>query len=265
MSRATLRRALDQKDGSSTALVPLLWRHAFRLEQMSDAGLPMAAEAMARALRNLPLLYDVDAVTVGADGAHLATACWTAADPALSIEDAWTAVRERRRLDVVPEAKLVPAAAPMAVLIDVADRLRFVLGERVGIALVLPDAAELAASLGVPDAVSWANRVLVEAIRAVGSVEPELVLLYGAEARVDARLANVGRFFRSEVIHLAEDVPGKAALTTTELGRASTAIAETTWLLTTATEVPECADPANLASALLEVRQTLADRAAAGR
>ncbi len=265
MSRATLRRALDLKDGSSTALVPLIWRHAFHLEQMRDVGLPMAAEAMARALRNLASLYEVDAVTVGADGAHLATACWTAAQPSLSSQDAWSAVRDRRPLDVLPEAKLVPASGPMAVLIDVAERLRFVLGERAGIAFVLPDAGELAASVGLPEAVSWANRVLVEAVRAVGPVEPELILLYGTEARVETRLANVCGFFRSDVLHLAENVPGKAALSPTEFSRASSSIDETTWLWTTGTEVPECADPASLASALLELRQTLADRAAARR
>jgi len=258
MSRSTLRRALELKDGSSTALVPLIWRHAFRLEQMAPGSLPMVAEDMARALRNVPLLYGVDAVTLGVDGAHLATACWTAAQPSLSIDDAWSAVRQRRPLEPVPDPKSVPAAEPMALLVEVADRLRSALGEQAGIAFALPDPAALASLLGVPDAVSWANRVLIEVVRAVGSTEPELVLFYGTEARVQPRLANMCGFFRTEAFHLAESVSGKTVLTSRELDDDLALSGEPTWLLTTGAEIPETADPACLGPALLKLRQKLA-------
>ena len=178
LGRSTLRQAVKRRDGSSTALVPLIWRHAFRLEQMPPDVLPMSAEAMARALRNLPALYGVDAVTVGADGAHLATSCWMAGQPSASVEEAWHAVRSRP-LDLLPEPQSVKAAPPMALLVEVTARLRSVLGEQAGIALVLPDPTSLAASLGVPDATSWASRVLIEIVRSVGPVEPELVLFAG--------------------------------------------------------------------------------------
>ena len=158
--------------------MPLIWRHAFRLEQMPPDVLPMSAEAMARALRNLPALYGVDAVTVGADGAHLATSCWMAGQPSASVEEAWHAVRSRP-LDLLPEPQSVKAAPPMALLVEVTARLRSVLGEQAGIALVLPDPTSLAALLGVPDATSWASRVLIDIVRSVGPVEPELVLFAG--------------------------------------------------------------------------------------
>ena len=258
MSRSTLRRALERKDGSSTALVPLIWRHAFRLEQMAAGSLPMAAEDMARALRNVPLLYSVDAVTLGVDGAHLATACWMAAQPSLSIDEAWSGVRHRRRMEPVPDPKAVPAAEPMALLVDVTNRLRSVLGEQAGIAFVLPDPVALASLLGVPDAVSWANRVLIEVVRAVGSTEPELILFYGREARVQPCLANMCGFFQAEAFHLAESVSGKTVLTSAELGDDLAPLDEPTWLLTTGTEIPETADPTCLGPALLKLRQKLA-------
>jgi hypothetical protein len=260
VSRATLRRALERKDGSSTALVPLIWRHAFRLEQMPLDGLPVAVEDMARALRNVPSMYAVDAVTVGADGAHLATACWMAAQPSMSFDEALSA-GGRRPLDPLPEPKSIPRACPIALLIEVGERLGSVLGEQAGLAFVLPDPEALASRLGVPDAVSWADRVLLEVVRSIGSIEPDLVLFSGKQARVPPRLANMCGFFQVEAVHLAESTAGARVLTGAELGADLAPLDELTWLLTTGTEVPETADPACVGPALLRLRHDLARRA----
>jgi hypothetical protein len=259
MSRSTLRHALERRDGSSTALVPLIWRHAFRLEQMPLDSLPVAVEDMARALRNVPSMYAVDAVTVGADGAHLATACWIAAQPSMSFDEA-VAAAGRRPLGPLPEPKSITRAHPMALLIEVGERLGSVLGEQAGLAFVLPDPEALASLLGVPDAVSWADRVLTEVVRSIGSIEPDLVLFYGKQARVPPRLANMCGFFQIEAVHLAESTAGKRVVTGAELDHDLAPLDEPTWLLTTGTEVPETADPACVGPALLRLRHHSAGR-----
>lgn len=256
LGRSTLRQAAKRRDGSSTALVPLIWRHAFRLEQMSLDVLPMSAEAMARALRNLPALYGVDAITIGADGAHLATSCWMAGRPSASVDEAWHAVRSRP-LDVLPEPQSVKAAPPIALLVEVTGRLRSVLGEQAGIALVLPDPTSLAASLGVPDATSWASRVLIEIIRSAGSAEPELVLFLGPEARVRPGIAGVCEFFGAQAVHLAASGPGTVVLAPTPSGAEPALPNEPIWLVTTAAEIPDTAEPACLGHTLQELRRTL--------
>ena len=256
LGRSTLRQAVKRRDGSSTALVPLIWRHAFRLEQMPPDVLPMSAEAMARALRNLPALYGVDAVTVGADGAHLATSCWMAGQPSASVEEAWQAVRSRP-LDLLPEPQSVKAAPPMALLVEVTARLRSVLGEQAGIALVLPDPTSLAASLGVPDATSWASRVLIEIIRSVGPAEPELVLFAGPEARVRPGLAGVCQFFGAQAVHLSAGGPGTLVLAATPSAAQPARPDEPVWLVTTAAEIPDTTEPARLGHTLGELRRTL--------
>lgn len=256
LGRSTLRQALKRRDGSLTALVPLIWRHAFRLEQMPADVLPMSAEAMARALRNLPALYGVDAITIGVDGAHLATSCWMAGQPSASTDEAWHAVRSRP-LDLLPEPRSVKAAPPMALLVEVTARLRSVLGEQAGIALVLPDPTSLAASLGVPDATSWASRVLIEVIRSAGSVEPELFLFLGPEARVQPGIAGVCEFFGAQAVHLAAGAPGILVLAGTAPEADPAPPNEPVWLVTTAAEIPDSAEPACLGRALLKLRQTL--------
>jgi hypothetical protein len=198
----------------------------------------------------------VDAITVGVDGAHLATSCWMAGQPSASIDEAWHAVRSRP-LDLLPEPQRVKAAPPMMLLVEVTARLRAVLGEQAGIALVLPDPTSLAASLGVPDATSWAGRVLMEIIRSVGSVEPELVLFLGPEARVQPGIAGVCELFGAQAIHLAAAAPGTLVLTGTLSEADSAPTNERVWFVTTAAEIPDTTEPACLGRALLKLRQTL--------
>ena len=137
-----------------------------------------------------------------------------------------------------PNRSRVKAVPPMTLLVEVTARLRAVLGEQAGIALVLPDPTSLAASLGVPDATSWASRVLIEIIRSVGSVEPELVLFLGPEARVQPGIAGVCEFFGAQAVHLAAGAPGTLVLAGTASEADPAPPNEPVWLVTTAAEIP---------------------------
>ena len=74
MGRQQLRAALAHRDASARAVVPLIWRHAARLEQVDPARHLVDVDATTRALTTVARLYPVDAVTVAADGRLLADA-----------------------------------------------------------------------------------------------------------------------------------------------------------------------------------------------
>ena len=79
MSRTELTRALATRDGSRLALVPLLERHVGRLEQIGEDRLLDDPEALARGLRMAAELYDLDSVTLAADGRLVVDVAWQAA------------------------------------------------------------------------------------------------------------------------------------------------------------------------------------------
>ena len=66
--------ALTRRDGGVRALVPLIWRHAARLEQADPECLATDPDLATRALTAVARLYEVDAVTPFADGRLLAEA-----------------------------------------------------------------------------------------------------------------------------------------------------------------------------------------------
>ena len=111
--------------------------------------------------------------------------------------------------------------------------------------------------LGVPDATSWASRVLIEIIRSVGSAEPELVLFAGPEARARPGIAGVCEFFGAQAVHLAAGGPGTVVLAPTASGAEPVLPDEPIWLVTTAAEIPDTVEPACLGHTLGELRRTL--------
>lgn len=256
MGRSELLEAVRGRDGSTVAFVPQIWQHALHLEQIDVDVLPMEPESIARALRNMTALYGVDAVTLGADAAHLAVACYLATS-SMTPNEAWQAVQRQQPLEAVPDPRAVAAAEPVTVIVEVARRLRATLGDRAGIAVVIPDPTALAAQLGLPGSERWAERVTIEAIRSIGEVEPELVLVVGPETAVSPRLATVCEFFGAAVIHIGAAVAGVTVLDKIGEPAGLTDPEPGTWMLTTRSEVATNADPAVLRSALTTLRAAL--------
>jgi len=192
---------------AEAAIVPLLERHAARLEQLSDARWLSDAEAQARLHRNAQRLYDLDAVAIGAQGLVPAIASWMAASPGLAAVKARDAVLARTRLASSPEPASVAEASNLAIVRDAIRRLKPVLAERAGIAIVLPDAPTLAAQLGVPQATDWASNALVEVIRFLGAEEPDLLLLSATEPTVDATIESLAEFFGIALVPIGAAAP----------------------------------------------------------
>jgi len=208
--------------------VPLIEAQAARLEQLPDDRWPADAEAQARMLRSVQALYGLDAVTVGARGLV-------------------TAARECRALE--PDS--VGEMASVTLARDVIRRLRPVLGERAGIAAVLPDASRLASLLGAPGETAWASAVLAELVRAVGPEEPDLILLCGDDP-VDPTLEMIAEFFGASLLPIGRSAPaGMAAVTQAEFIRGDSPPG---WLYTTTTEIEPAADPATVRAAIERLR-----------
>ena len=202
MSRARLRKALTSRDPADPAVVPLIEAHAARLEQIPAERWRVDAEAQARMLRSTQALYGLDAVTIGGGG----------------------------RLD----AKTAALAA------DVVRRLRPVLGERAGIAVVLPGAAP--------------SEALTEMMQTIGGEEPDLFLLHGEVAEVDATLEGLAEFYGATLVALGPAAPaGVVALSPSHF----TTIAEPSkaWLYTTTGELDAAADPEAVRAAITRLRE----------
>lgn len=251
MSRQRLRSALASR-GGSPALVPLIEEHAARLEQLSPERWPADAEAQARMLRNVQALYGLDAVTIGAGGLLVASACWLAAMPALGAAGARSAARGARPLGSAPPPQAVAAAPALETARDVLRRLRPVLADRSGIAVVLPDASALAAQLGAEEAAGWAAEVLAEVLRALGSDEPDLYLLLGDDP-VDPTLESLADFFGAALVPVGRAAPpGVVAIEPAAL--VAGAEPPSGWLYTTSREIDAGADPQAVRSAIALLR-----------
>jgi len=256
VSRARLRRAVSAHDRADAAIVPLLERHAARLEQLSDAQWLSDAEAQARLHRNAQRLYDLDAVALGAEGVLPAIASWLAASPGLSVTKARDAVLARTPLTSLPQPASVAEASNLAVVRDAIRRLRPVLAERAGIAIVLPDAPGLAAQLGVPDATDWGSDVLVEVIRLLGPEEPDLLLLLGTEPVVDATIESLAEFFGMALAPIGAAAPaGLVILSAADFCALDASCAVPSgWLYTTDGELDPDSDPQRVRSAISLLR-----------
>ncbi len=252
MSRARLRRASPSRDHAEPAIVPLLERHAARLEQVTDEQRLSDAEAQARLHRNAQRLYDLDAVALGAEGTLPAIASWLAASPEFGLTNARGAVLARTRLASLPEPASLAEASNLVVVRDAMRRLRPVLAERAGIAIVLPDALSLAAQLGVPQATDWANDALIEVIRFLGAEEPDLLLLLGTEPAVDGRIESLAEFFGMTLVPIGAAAPADVVILSAAdfcAFDASCAM-PTGWLYTTGSELDPGSDPQRIKSVI---------------
>ena len=264
MSRTLLRAALESRDGSALAIAPMIERHAGALEQIAPAGLLSDAEALARALRNAQALYGCDAVTIGAAGERVAAACWEAARPGLAPMASVAAVERGERLDELPAPASVVDCASLVVARDAMARLRPVLGDQAGIAIVLPDASHLAALLGRETSGDWASATLLEIVRLFGAEEPDLFLIVGNEHTLARPLASVADFFGSPIVHICgEDgcQAGVAVLRGDDFAGSAADIPAMTWLVTSSTELDVDSDPKATREAIAGMRRR---RAVAG-
>jgi hypothetical protein len=254
MSRARLRRALTTRSNADAALVPLVEAHAARLEQLNDDRWPADAEAQARMLRAVQALYGLNAVTIGGGGLLAATSCWLARTPTLGVARARDAARDGQRLDSRPPPQAVAGAASVALARDVLARLKPVLGERAGVAVVLPDPTLLASRLGMPSETAWAADVLAELLRSIGPDEPDLFLLLGDDDPIDPTLESLGEFFGTPLLPLGPAAPtGVVALETESLLAGSEPPAG--WLYATTTEIGAAVDPGSMRAAFERLRR----------
>jgi hypothetical protein len=253
LNRRRLREALRTRDGSAAAVVPLIWRHAARLEQVPEDRLVSDAETVARCLRNAQSLYDLDAVTLGADVRAVVTAAASAAGH----------VADSSPPPELPAPARVVEAPALTVLREALRRLRPVLRERAGTAVVLPDPVLLAARVGVPQAIEWAGEVLLEAVRFFGAEEPDLFLLAGGSHPPAESLTRAGDFFGAGLVAIGvPPSPGVAHISDRlfagEDGEALEGLPESgVWLYTTPVEVDAAADPAHVKKRLAELRLAL--------
>jgi len=243
---------LSVRDRAEAAIVPLLEQHAARLEQIADERRLTDAEAQARMHRNAQRLYDLDAVAIGAEGIMPAIATWMTASPGFTVTKARDAVLARTRLASLPQPTSVAEAPNLLVARDAIRRLRPVLGDRAGIAIVLPDASALAAQLGVPEATDWASEVLVEVIRFFGAEEPDALLLLGTEPVVDGTIESLAEFFGVALVPIGPAAPaGVVILSVADFCAldASSAV-PSGWLYTTDAELAPASDPQRVKSAI---------------
>ena len=264
MSRALLRAALQTRDGSALAIAPMIERHAGVLEQVAPAALLSDAEVLARALRNAQALYGCDAVTIGVEGERVATACWEAARPGRAPAASAIAVARRDRLDELPAPASVAGGATLAVARDAMARLRPVLGDQAGIAIVLPDASHLAALLGREASSEWASATLLEIMRLFGAEEPDLFFMVGAEHTLARPLSAMADFFGSSIVHVCgADAcqAGVAVLRGDDFAGSAADLPAETWLVTSSTELAVDSDPKATRDAIASIRR---GRAGAG-
>jgi hypothetical protein len=233
VSRSRLRGALSSRDSRvAAAIVPLVEAHAARLEQLPDDRWPADAEAQARMLRSVQALYGLDAVTVGARGLV-------------------TGARECRSLGESAEAASVAETTGVALARDVMRRLRPVLGERAGIAAVLPDASRLASLVGAAGETAWATAVLAEIVRALGPEEPDLILVCGDDP-LDPMLETIAEFFGTALLPIGRSAPaGLVAAAPEAFVRGES---RPGWLYTTSAEIDRDADPASVRTAIERLR-----------
>ncbi len=240
------------RDPAEAAIVPLIEQHAARLEQITDERRLIDAEAQARMHRNAQRLYDLDAVAIGAEAMLPAIAAWMAASLGFAVTKARDSVLARTRLASLPQPTSVAEAPNLLVARDAIRRLRPVLAERAGIAIVLPDASALAAQLCVPDATDWASEVLIEVIRFFGAEEPDALLLLGTEPVVDGTIENLAEFFGVALVPIGPAAPAGAVILSAADFCALDASREIPagWLYTTDAELDPASDPQRVKSAI---------------
>ena len=165
MSRQRLQAALTSRTPGDGAVAPLIGAHAARLEQVPESMFLTDPETQARCLRNCQALYGTDAVTIGAGADSLAIAARIAAEPARDALTARAAIRESLALETLPEPDAVIEQSVIGAETGAIERLRPVLGERAGIAVVFADSQSLARQLGDDGGAPLCAALLLRAVR----------------------------------------------------------------------------------------------------
>jgi hypothetical protein len=230
--RARPRSAFAARDPSARLLVPLVWGHAARLEQVDPERLAVDADAATRALTTVARLYDVDAVTIRADGRLLADAV-AATDHGGGTEPAR------------PDA--VASQPAIAVAVEVTRRLRRILGSSTGVVVAIPSPAQLAAQVGRPEDAGWAASILQATMRAFDADQPDAWFIDAGglgPSGADGRVAALAEHFDVPLIDPEADA-GVVRLGALDES-AGVTVPSGTWLVTTRTEVPDDADPARV-------------------
>jgi hypothetical protein len=229
MDRPAFRKLLADRAAEVPATVPMLERHAARLEQLAPGSAARDAEALARAMRAVHQLYRLTAVTVGDGGDALVDAARGgpgSADPAH-----------------------VLSAPAFAVPLDCFGRLRTVLREHAAIVVVLPAAARLVNEADMTPGA--ASALLIEAIRAFGAHEPDAFILTGHDDEPDPAHDALGAFYGAPVLRIGTwTSPGIAVRPDLQAGPAEP---ERPYLIATPAEMRPELDPVEVRARLTAV------------
>ena len=252
MSRGQLIAAFQQRPDARPAIVPLIGLHAAWLEQIEPNRFLSDPEAQARALRNAQALYETDAVTLGASLHVVAAAARAAAHGA---DDPVAGLADPAPLASPPDVEAVVRQPLVQVEREAISRLRPVLGERAGIAVVLPTPDRLQRQLAGSADRAWCLSLLLGVLRFLGSAEPDALLVIG-EDDPGPRLAMVCDHFGMQRVILGRDLPPGVVATP---GNRFTSVAapsgaDRAWLYTSIDEVPAETDPKEMRTAIARVR-----------
>jgi hypothetical protein len=252
MSRAGLIEAFRRRGGVRPALVPLIGLHAARLEQVDQRQYLADPEMQARALRNAQALYETDAVTIGASLDVLATAARLAVRGG---DDLIAARADSAPLARTPDVAAVVGQAMVQAELETIRRLRPVLNDRAGVALVLPTPGTLQEQLGGQTDRTWCMSLIMSVLRLMGSAEPDVMIAIGDDDP-GPRVVTLCNHFGIRCVVVGLTPPQGVAATTGDqfINIALDAAADKPWLYTSITEVPMDTDPKAVRASIDRIR-----------
>lgn len=248
MRRERLRRALERLDGREVIALPLIERHAARLEQVSAAQWTTQAQVQMQMHRCAQRLYDLDAVTIGGSTALLAAACWSASGR--EAPEAWQRAGSAERIEDLPDSGVIATSAVIECARDATRRLRAVLLASAGIVAVLPTARRLVEQVGRPDALDWAEEALAATTRALGPDEFDAIAFVGEDEELDPSLVGQLEFFGTPALLIGSGAAGWTRVAALP----DWAPKDGAWLFATPAEVAEGTAPAEVRKAIDRVR-----------
>jgi hypothetical protein len=253
VSRAHLRAALAGERRRPVVL-PLLTRHAAKLEQVPLARTLTSPDVAARALVNSQKLYGLDAV-LAAGPELVGLAARSAAAPGVPAPVLLQQHTRGERLTELPDPDELAAGDVIATAVAIVQRLRGLLGDRAGVGVPVPVAGALAADLGHPDEAAWAEQATGAVVRALGAEEPDVVVHLGPGAS-GGLVAGLCDFFGIALVEAHDDPEsGVVAPAGEDFVDRDPA---TGWIHTTSSEVPADADPREVSRAVERIRAAAA-------
>ena len=254
MGKHSLISALQSRDGSETAIVPRIQHHAAAIEQISDFAVWTDPEAVARSLRNAQSLYSLDAVTLG-DGRKVAVGCRQASSPGLGPLEALIQNTEGTTLVELPSPETVVHTPVLSVYLEACKRMKSVLDDRAGVAIVVPDDQALQDELALQKQSEWVQEVLIHVIRAFGPLEPDLFMFVGTAREIPTRVRPIINYFGAAIVHVSPNYieSGVRCLTNETLNGLQANPADEIirpWLVTTGEEVGVGVDVSRLGKVL---------------